>query len=400
MRVDQLEASGGDRSVRVTSARGSQRLRVGVPAEYAVEGPDLTPFVPVALLLAMRREEPLEVDGPVSRRLLDALPVVQEILSAWSPTFTRVPVRVREVAAPLPPAAGRGCCFSRGVDSMYSATVPRRAGEEITELVYCEGFDPSYGPATVAARQRAAREAADAIGLPLVVATTNFTELIDHVVDFEDAYGAALAMVGLSLAGGLGKLTIPSSRDYGGLMPVGSHQLLDYHWSSERVAIEQDSVVFNRVDKVRWLVEQRRDLVPRLYVCWATDSAANCGRCAKCVYTAVLLEIAGGLHDAGSFPPEVDLDLLAETGYGVLLARMGLNDTYRAIPPEPRFDGLRRALEGTIRRSAELPLDESPHGISRHQNRLFTAVLEGRPYTATASGPRAPEPEVGPLPPL
>jgi hypothetical protein len=401
MRVDDLRASDGERSVRVTSARGSARLRIGVPAEHAVEGPELTQFAPIALLLAMRREEPLEIDGPVSRRLLDALPSIQEMLSAWSPTFTRVPVRVGAVAPPpAAVASGRACCFSRGVDSMYSASRPRRSDDELTQLVYCDGFDPSYGPASSQARIEAARAAAESIGLPLLVATTNFTELIDHVVDFDDAFGPALAMIGLSLAGGFGRFTIASSRDYGGLVPVGSHPLLDGHWSSDAVAIEHDSVVLDRPGKVRWLVENRPDLLPSLYVCYEQDTAANCGRCAKCIFTAVLLEIADGLERSGSFPHPLDLGLLAETGYPTLVTRLGLNDTYRAIPDEPRFDPLRRSFETMLRLSAELPLDESPHGITRHQTRLYAAIFEGRPYPLKASGPRAPEPEIGPLDPL
>jgi len=399
MRVDDLRVAGGERSVRVTSARGSARLLVAVPPEHAVQGPELTQFVPIALLLAMRRDEPLEIDGPVSRRLLESLPLLQEMLSAWSPTFMRVPVRVREVAAPPTKIApGRACCFSRGVDSMYSATRPRRSGDELTQLVYCDGFDPSYGPASAPARIEAAQAAADLIGLPLLVARTNFTELIDHVVDFDDAFGPALAMIGLSLAGGFGRLTIPSSRDYGGLIPVGSHPLLDEHWSSDGVAIEHDSVALDRPGKVRWLVDHRPDLLPWLYVCYEQDTATNCGRCAKCIFTAVLLEIADGLERSGSFPHPLDLDLLAETGYATLVTRLGLNDTYRAIPDEPRFAALRESFEAMLRLSAELPLDDSPHGITRHQTRLYAAIFEGRPYSLKASGPRAPEPEIGPLP--
>lgn len=399
MRVDRLEQAEGERSVRIAWAGGETRLRIGVPAELAPTGDDLTAFVPVALLLAMRRGEPLEVDGPVASGLLGGLAEAQEALSAWGPTFTRVPVRVVASVDDAPLAAGRACCLSCGVDSLFSAAWPRRPGDELTHLVYVEGFDPSYGEATRPARQQRARAAAARIGLPLIVATTNLPEVIDHAVDFEDAFGAALAAVGLSLGRVVDRFVIPSSRDYGGMLPIGSHPLLDARWSSNAVAIEHDSVALNRPDKVRWLVEQRPDLLPLIYVCWGADSGENCGRCAKCMFTAVLLEIAGGLADAGSFPPELDLDRLAEVGLPALITRLGLNDTYRAVPPEPRFDAIRSTLAELLRRSTNLPVDDSPHGISRHQDRLFRALLEGRPYPPSASGPRLPEPVVGPLPP-
>jgi hypothetical protein len=399
VRVDDLRIDGGERSVRVVWQGGEDRLRVRVPPEMAVEGDDLTQFVPVALMLAMRHGEPLGIDGPVSARLLDSLVTVQEMLSAWSPTFTRVPVRVRELVLPAPPAAGRACCFSRGVDSSYSATCPRPPGDELTHLVYCEGVDPSYGPATAAARIAAARAAAEVVGLPLIVATTNTRELLDHVIDHEDSYGAALAMVGLSLAPAIRSLTVASARDYNALVPRGAHPMLDPLWSSDRVAVEHDSMARDRPAKVRWLVENRPDLLPHLHVCWETDSEDNCGRCSKCKATAVQLEIAGGLDRAGSFPRTIDIDAVRARREPSLNGRFALNETYRAIPPVPEFDELRDAFAEAIRESARTTVadDPSPHGIFRHQARLLDAMIRGEPYTEMSESPRAAAPEVGPL---
>jgi len=383
--------------VRVAWAGGEQRLSVGGPPELLLEGDDLSAFVPIALLLAMRRREPLEIDGPVSERLLATLPETQEILSAWTPTLHRVPVRARALAPALPPAPLRASCFSRGVDATYSATRPRPPGEEVTQLVYCEGFDPSYTPASRDARIAAARAAAERIGLPLAVATTNMPELIDHVVDFEDAYGAALAMAGLALGGGIGVLGIPSSRGYGGLLPAGSHPLLDPRWSTERTAIEHDTPV-ERIDKVQWLVDNRPDLIDGLHVCYEIDSAENCGRCLKCLNTALLLEIAGGLHRSSSLGPELDLEAVERNvRFTSVLGRLAINVNSARLDPGPRHDELRAVLQTVLRESNATPDHPSPHGILRHQNRLLTASLEGRLHPPTAEGPHFPEATVGPL---
>jgi hypothetical protein len=399
MRVDDLRHDGGERSVRIAWEGGESRLCVAVPAELAVEGDDLTQFVPIALMLAMRRGEPLGVDGAVSSTLLATLPTVQEMLSAWCPTFTRVPVRVGEIAAAVAPAEGRACCFSRGVDSTYSAARPRPPGEELTHLVYCDGLDPSYSAATSEARIAAAHAAASVVGLPLIVTRTNSAEVLFHVIDHADSYGAALAMVALSLAPAIGRFAIAPSRDYNSLVPRGAHPLLDPLWSSDRLMVSHDSMALDRPGKVRWLVENRPDLSPHLHVCWETDAAANCGRCMKCTTTALLLEIAGGLEQAGSLPPQVDLDAIRRSRDGSWNSRVGQNDIYRAIPPGPEFDDIRAAIAEVIRESARMPVsdDPSPHGIFRHQARLQYAVLNGEPYTAMSSGPRAEPPEVGPL---
>lgn len=399
MRVDDLQVDGGERSVRIAWAEGEARLRVTVPAGMAVEGDDLTQFVPIALMLAMRRGEPLGVDGPVSAKLLGSLATVQETLSAWSPTFTRVPVRARAVATAAAPVAGRGAGFSRGVDSTYTAACPRPPGRELTHLVYCDGLEPSYSEATSAPRIECARAAATAVGLPLIVVTVHTRELLDHVIDHEDSYGAALAMVGLSLAPALGSFTIASARDYNGLVPRGAHPMLDPLWSSDRMAIEHDSLARDRPAKVRWLVENRPDLLPHLHVCWETDTEDNCGRCSKCRATALQLEIAGGLEQSGSFPSGIDIDAVRARREASLNGRFALNETYRAIPLAPEFDELREAMAESIRESALTTVadDPSPHGIFRHQGRLVDAMIRGEPYTPTASGPRAEEPEVGPL---
>jgi hypothetical protein len=399
MRVDDLQVEGGKRSVRVSWEGGDQRLGIEVPEAMAVAGEDLTQFVPIALMLAMRRGEPLGVDGAVSPTLLASLPTAQEMLSAWCPTFTRVPIRAREQSAPLAHAAGRACGFSRGVDSTFSAACPRPAGEQLTHLVYCDGLDPSYGPSTSAARIAAAHAAAAAVGLPLIVTTTNAHDLLDHVVDHEDSYGASLATVGLSLAPAIGSFTIASARDYNSLLPRGAHPMLDPLWSSDRVAVAHDSMAVDRPGKVRWLVEQRPDLLPHPHVCWETDAAENCGRCYKCTSTALLLELAGGLERAGSFPPRLDVDDVRAARDPSLNARLGQNDIYRAIPPGPRFDELRDAIAEVIRESARMTVsdDPSPHGIFRHQSRLLDALIRGEPYTPMAAGPRAAPPEIGPL---
>lgn len=385
--------------MRIAWAEGEARLRVTVPADMAVLGDDLTQFVPLAMMLAMRRGEPLGVDGPVSAKLLGSLATVQEMLSAWSPTFTRVPVRVREAAPAAAPVAGRACGFSRGVDSTYTAACPRPSGQELTHLVYCDGLEPSYSEATSAPRIERARKAADAIGLPLILVTVHTRELLDHVIDHEDSYGAALAMVGLSLAPAIGSFAIASARDYNGLVPRGAHPMLDPLWSSDRVAIEHDSMARDRPEKVRWLVENRPDLLPHLHVCWETDTEDNCGRCTKCRATALQLEIAGGLERSGSFPWPVDVDAIRARREPSLNGRIALNETYRSIPTVPQFDELRDAIAEAIRESARTTVadDPSPHGIFRHQGRLLDAMIRGEPYTPTASGPRAPEPEVGPL---
>jgi hypothetical protein len=124
-----------ERSVRLRWIGGETRLWVRAPAALAGPEDDVSPWVPLAVVLAMRRAEPLLVDGPVSERLLHALSEAQEMLSMWNPWLTRVAVRATALTGPGTPAPGRAAAFSRGVDSMYVAAAPRPPGEALTHLV-------------------------------------------------------------------------------------------------------------------------------------------------------------------------------------------------------------------------------------------------------------------------
>ncbi|MCA1845615.1 MAG: hypothetical protein LC792_20960, partial [Actinobacteria bacterium] len=213
MRVEDARAEDSfghsERSVRLSWIGGEGRLWVRVPAGLAPPPDDLSAFVPPVLLLAMRRREPLQVDGGVSRRLLDQLAHAQELLSAWDPTYARIPVRAARVSPDAEPAPGRACCFSRGVDSMYSAALPRPPGRDFTHLLYCENLDPAVGEETRPNALQATRQAVTRIGKELIVVSTNVHEFFREVVDNDDGYGAVLAMLGLSLPGAIGRLTIP-----------------------------------------------------------------------------------------------------------------------------------------------------------------------------------------------
>ena len=255
------------------------------PAGAGGDPEDLSPFLPVALLIAMRRAEPLWLDGPVSPRLLAATDEIQRILSAWSPLYRRVEIRARAAHAgrtSVRPAA-RAVCFSRGVDSMYSAAVPRPEGEAPTHLLYAEGLDPGYGPETLRREAARIRALAERLGCGLLKLSTNVRAVLDLHVGYEDGYGAALAALGLACAGALGTFLIPTSMSYPELGPEGSHPLLDPLWSTEEVEVVHDAIGPAREEKVAWLAHERPDLMDEVHVCYRVDGTGNCGRCGKCL---------------------------------------------------------------------------------------------------------------------
>jgi polysaccharide pyruvyl transferase WcaK-like protein len=378
-----------ERSVRVRWDGGEHRLSVTVPAELAPPGEDLAPFVCTTLLPAMRRGEDLEVDGPVSAALLGRAPRIVDLYASWDPRLFRTRVTAGAAAEPAPRAGGVGSFFSRGVDSLYSAATPRGLPGPLTHLVYCDRLEPIHGEAVRREEIRLAREAAAAIGLPLVVIESNVRELTDPiVVDWEDMVGGGLSFLGLSLAGGLGHVVIPSSDGAGAIGPCGTSPLLDPLFSTERVEIEHDTPR-TRAAKVGWLARERRDLLPWLKVCYYENRPDNCGRCSKCLLTMLALEAAGARELATAFPDELDLDAVAEITPKELNGRLEFAEVHAALreggAPAETIAAVGCVLENAAR------VDPSQIGL-RTDTPGFRKRAAREAALLTLHGPRAPEP--------
>ncbi|MEA2398402.1 MAG: hypothetical protein QOK25_1958 [Thermoleophilaceae bacterium] len=370
---------GVERSARVRWRDGHALVRIAAPPELVSDALDASPFVPACLLPAMRRGEDLEIDGPVSPRLVRGCSRARELYRGWAPELTGGELRVGEQAEPVGGGDGVGCFFSRGVDSSYSAAVPRAEADRLTTLVFLDGLEPLHDANVRAEEIRLARETARRVGLPLALATTNLREMTDPIVgDWEDMAGGGLSFAALALAGGLRSVVIPSSDGPMTVGPCGVSPLLDPLFSTEALQVDHDSVAITRVGKVLWLAAERPDLARVLKVCFAEDRADNCGRCPKCLLTMGALEAAGLLSEAEFFPHELDPDAIARLRVSALQARVELAELARALDPG-RHRALRDAILHALRqppraRRGSAPPDHTP-GFRRRHDQLVWSLL-------------------------
>lgn len=376
MIVDELrsqqQGSEVERSVRVRWNDGEFGLRLTVPVASAGPPDDFSPFLAAMLLPAMRVGEDLELAGPVSARLLRRSDVIQQACRAWDPSLRWCSVSTSGVVTPPPRAPGVACFFSRGVDSMFSATVERFEPGALTHLVYCDDI-------SVAARHDMkvrleeivrTRAAAEEIGLPLVVVATNIRTMTDPLISWEDVHGAALASVALMEGGEMGHVVMPSWADFAGLGASGSSPLLDSLWSTEWVEIEHDSLVEGRIGKVTRLAAERPKLLRHLKVCLRENRPDNCGRCRKCLLTMACLQAVGGLEKAAGFPQEIDLELVRNVRPYSLSQRIAWAQVCAVLDGEGANGRLRKAILHALRRAAR------PSPLERA--RLLARRLRGR----------------------
>lgn len=387
------------RSARFRSRKGEFRLAVGVPRDFAADPADATPFLPVALLLAMRVAEDLRLEGPVSRRLLEATERLQRTYHSWDVSLRAAQVEAESCEA-LPRGTGSGCFFSRGVDSLYAAARRTAAAGELTHLVFCTTLEPIHDEQVRGEEERLADESASRLGLPLVLTTTNIRALTGNLIGWGDLSGAGLAMLALSLAGGMRRMVVPSTLDVRSLGAWGSHPMLDPLFSTEAVEIEHDWIDRGRLGKIGWLVENRPDLLPCLKVCFHANRPDNCGHCQKCTLTMACLRAHGALEQATSFPDELLIGDVARARMVAGQVRIWWNEVYWALDEDDPLrgairQGLQRSTHPTprqlfsawraqlLRRPVPLPppWSISSEGFTRHEtNSRIALYARGRPY--------------------
>jgi hypothetical protein len=339
----------------ITSRGGRLAATVAVPGVDPIElyleanvdlVDDATPWVTAQIPLAMRYAEPLHVDGTVDPVTISNAAKAQEVLHGWYPRLSLVEVTATHLAERTA-APGVGCFFSGGVDSFYSVL---RHLDRITHLVFVHGFDIPIDNVDLGERARvAAREAALALGKPLIEVSTNVRQLSNTRVEWQTEYhGAALASVGHALADLLGELIIPGSYAEADLHPWGTHPDLDKWWSGSGVTFEHDAVDVTRPEKVRALA-QHQVALDHLRVCFKNkNNAYNCGRCEKCLRTMIALASAGALEQCKTLPGHVDARTIRRMGVNSEAAHLFVTENIRAIealPAEARDEELLKALK-------------------------------------------------------
>ncbi|WP_420457525.1 hypothetical protein [Rubrivirga sp.] len=297
-----------------TVERGEPRERTEIVFEFPERfrpfvDVSADPFAVAMLLPAAHAGEPLEIDPPISPRLHFSLPRILEIWHNWDPGFARVPVVAEPRDEPAAPPAGRAATFfSGGVDSFYSLLKRLRPEEalpaSLTHVVFMRGIETRLERSEgVDDSLRRVQEVADTVGVECITGTSTlrtFTRL-----HWENRYlGAGLAATALALAGGFDYVCVPSGHEYSELTPRGSSPLVDEKYSTERLTVVHDGAEVSRVEKLARAVEWDRDLVlDHLRVCTKNRGGDyNCGRCYKCVRTAIPLKILGAWEDARMFP--------------------------------------------------------------------------------------------------
>ncbi len=270
-------------------------------------------YLLATLLPAMVLGAPLHAAGPVSPRLLETVPIIQDVFSAWDRTFRRVPIEAGAAEpAGLPRPRGIGCFFSAGTDSWYSLVKHR---DEISHLIFIHGYDISLERRTLRDRaSRVIREIAAELHKGLIEVETNLHEFSDRYVGWEFYHGTAMASVAHLLSPQFRRIYVASSNTYAQLHPWGSHPILEPLWSTDALELVHDGCEVTKTEKLAHLASCDLEglVLKTLRVCWQNPQEVyNCGRCVKCLVTMARLRMLGVLEHCTTFDRPLELRALS-----------------------------------------------------------------------------------------
>ncbi len=325
----------GQKVLTVSVASGNARIQLSGDA-----------LLPMSLLMAMRRGKDLQIDLPVSPRLLSAVPTIQDIVSAWVRSFRRVEVQAVPTATPRSSGSRVGAFFSGGVDSQYTLF---KNQNDITDLILIHGMDMKLDDLELRGKvSAAASEVASSLGKGLIEIEANLLSVFRGWYSW--SHGGILASIAHLLSPELRRVYIPASSDYGTLIPWGSHPLLDPLWSSDSLELIHDGCEANRVQKTALLSGQ--DVAMRtLRVCTRSIRGYyNCGHCEKCLRTMVNLELCGALDSCTTLPHPLDLREVARRSNLDASSAIYARESLGAAEQQPEHARLARALRTALRR--------------------------------------------------
>jgi len=264
----------------------------------------------IALLLpSMAAGELLEIDFPVSEILLFNLKSIQEIFGCWYPDkFQHILISANSSIDAIRPRKQRAAAFfSGGVDSFY--TLLKRCGPDplpapLTHMIFMHGIEQRLADSDGVDRsQLRAEQIAKAVGIECITGKTNLRTVFP--LHWQRFYvGSALAATGVALSKGMDFVCIPSSDSYHFGWPGGTTPLVDERFSTEHIRIVHDGSEVRRAEKIARMTSWNQQLVlDNLRVCIENAGGDfNCGKCYKCVRTAVTLKALGLWEKASTFP--------------------------------------------------------------------------------------------------
>lgn len=278
------------------------------------------PFVVACLLMAMQKQADIHAHGLVSPQLIENLQEWQMAWHSWRPDkyfcieITADSLQESDLISSEKPLAI--AAFTGGIDSTFTIARHCRPGKNqakstIGAGLLVHGFDiPQSQPEAFQRAAEKARHTLKSVDVDLITMVSNHKDLN---IEWNDTHGIGIASCLMLFKKKFGRGIIASTHSYDFIsVPWGSNPITDWMLSSRSFEIRHDGADTSRPRKAR-LVSQWPEAWGNLRVCYSADRKdENCGKCTKCVITALGL-LAVRLDLPPSMPKLNPEDILALT---------------------------------------------------------------------------------------
>lgn len=303
---------------QVSSEKRTEPLWFRVPVRWrGLLGLSVDPFVTAMLPVAMRRGEQIVVRAPMSERLFNALTgPVQDAMLTVRPELSRVEIEPYDIRSePIRNGEGlRATGFSGGVDSWWVVGQHLTGSNRLDLLTFHDVGSHGGGErGAVRFERRLARAtgSAELIGLPLVVVESNLRDFIYRAnLRFDIVHAFANLSAAQALQGGVAEFLYAAS------VPQ-RERLRPYHDATLADAVVVPGLATESLETIvagghLTRVQRTAEVagIPesynRLDVCFDSPAhVTNCGKCPKCLRTALTLELLGEVDKyVGAFDME------------------------------------------------------------------------------------------------
>jgi hypothetical protein len=284
----------------------------------------LAAMVPLAAALG----EDIEVEGPVSPKLLHGAREYLRVIHARSPSRNHlVQIRAHDVCAaprmPLPeggPADGASCAFSGGIDAFHTLWTHLPANEPIEDyrirsVLMVNGFDLDVDLEErdlFPALRAIYKPMFDELGIDFIVVGTNLREFRQPILrSLLPSYASAITACALAMGSLFRRFYISSSYRYDAQGTVDDlRPIVDPLLGTEATDILYGSAEATRFQRLQ-TISQWPATWSRLRVCtnpdWrnvdtATGQVVNCCQCGKCQLAQIALQLTGTADRFTTFP--------------------------------------------------------------------------------------------------
>lgn len=314
---------------------------------------DYSPFLAAFLLPAMKKGQPLYIEGIVDKKLLKGCYKIMEVVSNWQLDLKPIFIQVKLGKQKPLLLKAEATFFSSGVDSFY--TLLNR--KKITHLISVHGFDVSLKNTSLwSSVNKNIKSVAKEQKVQYIVVKTNLREVLDNYLPWGISHGGALASVGLCLRGLFKKVCISSSYYCDDLFPWGSHPDVDPKWSTTNLTFIHFGSNKRRTQKVVSIANS--NIAMRyLRVCWMnTAGKYNCGKCEKCIRTMINLLIVDRLKLSQTFPHTINLDDVRKIVFYNKHDALFFQENLVALKKTRKYPKLVEAMESVYKKIQHPPL--------------------------------------------